>query len=106
MSLDIDLMRYLQDLPDDLTFQGWTWQHAESSTQRMLASTYHVAVYTRPFEQGIDDDALAHHTKGTWVVRISTQPDRCESWEAARAIAITRMREADARRQPAGGEPE
>lgn len=59
-----------------------------------------MSLFTRaPFERGIDDDQLAHHHKGTWLVRISTNQARSESWEEAYEQALKLMRDADTLRQ-------
>lgn len=97
--MDLDAMRLLQDLPDDLAYRGWRWERSQSSVQKTLGSVRYVAVYARPFDRGIDDDQVAHHYKGTWLVRVSTSQALSQSWEQAYQQALELMREADALRQ-------
>ncbi len=99
--MDIDAIRLLQDLPIDLKAQGWQWERSQSGVIKTLAETGYKAVYARPFERGIDSDDLAHHHKGQWYVRVSTNQQDSASWDEARQQAIELMREADARRKDA-----
>jgi hypothetical protein len=96
VSMDLDAMRLLQEIPDDLKMQGWEWVRLESRTVKRLSTTWYKAVYARPFERGIDPDDSAHHHKGSWWVRVSTNQLRSASWHEAHAQAIALMREADA----------
>jgi hypothetical protein len=98
LSMDLDAMRLLQEIPDDLKMQGWEWVRTESGTADNLATTWYTAVYARPFERGIDPEESAHHHKGRWLVRVSTDHQRSQSWAEASRHAIALMREADARR--------
>lgn len=97
--MDLDAIRLLQELPDDLRYRGWRWEHSQSSVHKTLGSTWYVAVYMRPFERGVDHDQLAHHHKGAWFVRVSTNQNRSQSWEQAYQEALGLMRDADALRQ-------
>ncbi len=97
--MDLDAMRLLQDLPDDLAYRGWRWERSQSSVQKTLGSVRYVAVYARHFDRGIDDDQVANHSKGTWLVRVSTSQALSQSWEQAYQQALELMREADALRQ-------
>ncbi len=99
--MDLDAMRLLQELPDDLKYRGWEWMRLESSVHKTVGARWFVAVYARPFERGIDQDHMAHHHKGGRFVRVSTNQDRSQSWEEAYQDALRLMRAADARRSDA-----
>jgi urease accessory protein UreF len=97
--MDLDAMRLLQDIPDDLKMQGWEWVRTESRAVKRLSTTWYKAVYARPFERGIDPNDAAHHHKGSWLVRVSTNQVRSASWGEAHTQAVMLMREADVQRQ-------
>ncbi len=100
MTMDIDVLRQLRDLPDDLRLRGWTFSIPESNVLRWGSSPRYNAVYLRSFEPGVDD---AHSVpvvrrNARDVIRVST---RSTSWEAAREDAIGLMRAMDAHRRDA-----
>jgi hypothetical protein len=93
-----DYGRYvLADIPVDLRIRGWELVPSQSRVFLTFAGPRYQAVYVRPFDPAVDDEArLVPRSRLRWV-RISTEY-RSTSWEDARHQAIALMREADMRR--------
>lgn len=98
MPIELSAIPLLQTLPRELQRRGWTCDHRESSVQYLPGASWHDAVYTRPFDVGIDADDLAYVVRGEQVVRVSTIRARSRSWGEARDTAIGLMQDIDAQR--------
>jgi hypothetical protein len=92
----------LGDIPVDLRIRGWELVPSQSTVFVAFAGPRYQAVFVRPFDPAVDDEALRLRRRGQDWVRISTGY-RATSWEEARRQAIALMHAADAR-QPAAAE--
>ena len=90
--------RSLWRLPADLMAMGWQLVSARE-VPRSPAPTWYTVLYARPFERGIDDEALATHSRGDWWIEVVSTPRRCLSWDDAHREAVERIRDADHRRR-------
>jgi hypothetical protein len=101
--MNLNDVQMLQELPADLRAHGWQFERSESTHHQDTDGDWYVAEYARPLREGVDarqpDDPSIVHERAHWFVRVSSNQDRSQSWEAAQQVAITRMRAADAQRQ-------
>ena len=91
----------LAQIPDDLKAIGWEWVQSESNAVSTMGSAWYMAVYVRPFEQGIDHEGavtIVYQNDRRWV-RVSTNQMQSRSWDEAHQQAIEMMRAEDAKRQ-------
>lgn len=96
--MDVATVRMLEDIPPQLTAQGWRFVRRDSREHRTLAATWYIAVYERRFEPGTDDERFARPTRDG-VIRVSTNPYRSPSWVDAYNDAVQRMEFIDSRRK-------
>jgi hypothetical protein len=103
--MDDEIAQMLEDLPPDLLERGWRFVPSDSRVATI--STWHRAVYQRPFDDRLDRARGASMTYDkltrSQIVRISTNGDHSPSWSDARQDAIQRMRTADAKRRRGAG---